>query len=191
MRTNKAAWKYGELRRFRRALALAALLWIAGFAAHAGDELPWFKASFLDLRDDISEASANDKRLILYFSMVGCPYCKKLLEVNFADPDIVATTRKHFDLVALDIHGAREVIWTDGKPRPEKEFAAFMNVRGTPTLIFFDEDGEIALRIDGYYEPRKFRAALDYVAQRQEKRTSLDSYSKRAVSGKSAGKVNA
>ncbi|MBC7945625.1 MAG: hypothetical protein H7X91_10275, partial [Burkholderiales bacterium] len=74
--SKRAAWKYGELRHFRHALALAASLWIAGFAAHAGDELPWFKASFLDFRDDISEARANDKRLILYFSMVGCPYCK-------------------------------------------------------------------------------------------------------------------
>lgn len=169
MTHSKKTFCNGESRRFyTHALTIVAWLWIAGCAAHAGDELPWFKASFLDLRDDISEAATADKRLILYFNMVGCPYCKKLLEVNFADPAILATTRNHFDLVALDIHGAREVIWSDSKPRTEKEFAAFMNVRGTPTLIFLDEDGKTALRIDGYYEPPKFRAALDRVAGRHE-----------------------
>ncbi len=169
MTTSKAGRPYSKLMLFQRALALAASLWFAGFAAHAGYELPWFKASFLDLREDISEARAADKRLIVYFNMVGCPFCKKLLEVNFADPALLATMRKHFDLVALDIHGAREVIWTDGKPRTEKELAVFMKVRGTPTLMFLDEDGNTALRIDGYYEPRKFRAALHEAAQRQLK----------------------
>ncbi|MFV1998351.1 MAG: hypothetical protein ACC641_10115, partial [Acidiferrobacterales bacterium] len=39
----------------------------------------WFKASFLDLREDINEATANQKRLFIYFHQKGCPYCAELV----------------------------------------------------------------------------------------------------------------
>jgi len=40
----------------------------------------WFKESFLDLREDIKEATENKKRVLLYFYQDGCPYCAKLLQ---------------------------------------------------------------------------------------------------------------
>ena len=35
----------------------------------------------------------------------------------------------------------------------------------TPTLLFLDEKGGVALRVNGYYPPPRFMAALDYAAQ--------------------------
>ena len=40
------------------------------------DQPAWFKQSFLDIREDVAEAAANDQRVVLYFYQVGCPYCK-------------------------------------------------------------------------------------------------------------------
>jgi len=146
-----------------------ALMCAAG--AHAADtpqeiEAPaWFKISFLDLRDDIKEATAAKKRVVIYFGQNGCPYCKRLMEVNFKQPDIVAKTRRHFDAIEINIFGSREVTWLDGKPRSEKEFAALLKVQFTPTLLFLDEKGGIALRVNGYYPPPRFMAALAYAAQ--------------------------
>jgi len=42
----------------------------------------WFKESFLDLREDVAEASEDKKRVLLYFYQDGCPYCAKLLQDN-------------------------------------------------------------------------------------------------------------
>jgi thioredoxin-related protein len=104
-------------------------------AAPAEIEVPaWFKVSFLDLRDDLKEATAGRKRLVLYFGQNGCPYCKRLMEVNFTQPGIVAKTRRHFDMVEINIFGSREVSWLDGKTRSEKELAALLKVQFTPTL---------------------------------------------------------
>jgi thioredoxin-related protein len=47
---------------------------------------------------------------------------------------------------------------------PEKQFAALMRVRFTPTLVFFDDRGKIVHRIDGYLPPDRFLAALDAAA---------------------------
>ena len=75
----------------------------------------WFKNSFLDIREDVAEAAQADKRVILYFYQDGCPYCAKLLQDNFGDRDISATAREHFDVVAINLWGDREVTDTDGE----------------------------------------------------------------------------
>lgn len=124
----------------------------------------WFKHSFLDLRDDIREAAAANKHVMIYFGQNGCPYCKQMMEVTFSQKDIVDKTRRLFDAIEINILGSRDVTWLDGKARSEKDFAALLKVQFTPTLLFLDEKGGVALRANGYYPPHRFMAALDYVA---------------------------
>ncbi len=128
----------------------------------------WFKHSFLDIAEDVAEAAADDKRLILYFYQDGCPYCEKLLRENFGDREITATTRDAFDVVALNIWGDREVTDLDGEPTTEKVFAAALGVQYTPTMLLFDEQGQTVLRIDGYFPPHQFHQGLRYVALKRE-----------------------
>ncbi|MBI5462259.1 MAG: thioredoxin fold domain-containing protein [Gammaproteobacteria bacterium] len=122
----------------------------------------WFKNSFLDVREDIAEARAAGKRVLLYFYQDGCPYCQKLLETNFALRDIEAKTRAGFEVIALNIWGDREIVDLHGQPQIEKQFASQLKVMFTPTLLFLDETGAVVLRLNGYYPPHRFRAALDY-----------------------------
>ncbi len=68
-----------------------------------GQDTPaWFAQSLLDLREDIAEAAREGKRVMLYFEQPGCPYCKRLVEVNFRQPAIAAKMQRHF--VSLDIN---------------------------------------------------------------------------------------
>jgi len=136
----------------------------------------WFKSSFLDLREDVAEATAADKRVLLYFYQDGCPYCEKLINTNFAQRDIVAKTRKHFDVIAINMWGDNAVTDLQGRERSEKAFSRELTVQFTPTLLFLDEQGKVALRLNGYYPPHKFMAALDYVATRQESKTPFRDY---------------
>ena len=114
----------------------------------------------------MAEAAAQKKRVMLYFGQDGCPYCKQLLEVNFRQRETVERMQKGVVALALNIWGDREVVWTDGKARTEKALAAHLKVQYTPTLVFLDEKGGIALRVNGYWPPRRLDAALDYVAGR-------------------------
>ncbi len=158
--------------RFRSLPLIAALcLALAGAGtvperAHAQQEIQvpaWFKISFLDLRDDLKEAAAAKKRVMLYFGQNGCSYCKRLMEVNFQSPPIVAKTRANFDVIEINILGSREVTAVDGAVKTEKAFARALNVGYTPTLVVLNERGGVLARINGYYPPRAFSAALDYV----------------------------
>ena len=170
------------MRAFAFLLAFAAAL-AGSRAAPAADPSPhaidipkWFTESFLELPEDVRDAAKEGKRLMLYFGQDGCPYCKALMKVNFGDPGIAATTRKHFVAVALNIWGDREVTWIDGKRMSEKELARHLRVQYTPTLLFLDEKGEVSLRLNGYLPPERFRVALDYARLPRDGRPAYVDY---------------
>lgn len=149
-----------------------------GAIEHPGyhEQPSWFKDSFLDLRADVTEAAAAHRRVILYFYQDGCPYCKKLLEDNFGQRAISDKTHKHFDVIAINMWGDREVTGLDGKTSTEKIFARTLKVMFTPTLLFLDERGGVVLRVNGYYPPHKFTTALDYVTRHRERDMSYHEY---------------
>jgi thioredoxin-related protein len=149
---------------------------------------PWFLESLLDLNDDLKEASDKGKRFLIMWELKGCPYCKKIHEINFADPAIESFIKDRFELLQLNIIGAREVTDFDGERLPEKAFARKYGVRGTPTFQFFPEraDGlaqkapqarEVA-RWQGYMDPKPFTAMFRFVADKAYETTSLADYLK-------------
>ena len=173
----------------RRALraSLAALLWalvtVAPAPALAQDASPhaidiprWFSEGFLDFREEAAAADREGKRLLVYFGQDGCPYCRELMQNNFSQRAIVDKTRRNFVAIALNIWGDREVTWIDGRTMSEKDFARMLKVQFTPTLLFLDGKGKTVARLNGYLPPRRFEAALDYVAGRLEDKQSLGDY---------------
>ena len=136
----------------------------------------WFKHSFLDLQEDVSEAAEEGKRVLLYFHQDGCPYCAKLLNENFSLKEIVDKTVEGFQVIAINMWGDTEVTDLDGEITTEKQLAEKLKVMYTPTLLFLDEQGRTVLRVNGYYPPHKFMTALDYVAGKQETRQSFRDY---------------
>ncbi|SCZ49271.1 thioredoxin family protein [Thiohalomonas denitrificans] len=128
----------------------------------------WFKQSFLDLNEDVEDAVEEGKRLLLYFYQDGCPYCAKLLQDNFGQRVIAQKTQDSYEVVAINLWGDREVTNLEGEVVTEKQFAADLKVMFTPTLLFLDEQGGTALRVNGYYHPAKFISALEYASTDRE-----------------------
>ncbi|MFO7604471.1 MAG: thioredoxin fold domain-containing protein [Gammaproteobacteria bacterium] len=155
------------------------------------EDLPlpeWFKLSFLDLQEDILESRRGRRGLIVYFGMSTCPYCKAHLENNWGKRDIVAYTRAHFDVVAVDVLGQRPVTDVDGRSFNEKSYAIAKKADFTPSLLIFDKDGKEALRVSGYRPPYQFRAILEYVADGHHKKENFGDYLARAETAFSFGK---
>lgn len=174
------------------------------FAAEPGDKLSegmvnpgyhekpsWFKESFLDIREDIEEAKAGNKRVLLYFYQDGCPYCGKLLRDNFADREIATYTRQKFDVIAINMWGDREVVNVNGDSVTEKEFAKNLKVQFTPTLVYLDESGKKLLRINGYFAPERFLTALKYIGEKKENTLSINDFFKQLKPLKASGRLHA
>lgn len=137
---------------------------------------PWFLESFLELGDDLDAAAAAGKRFAVMWELRGCPYCRETHLVNFARPDIADYVRSNFEVLQLNIVGARKVKDFDGAEIGEKALAAKYGVRFTPTVQFFPERGaglgdrppaqrEVA-RAPGYLRPDDFLALFRFVREK-------------------------
>lgn len=100
----------------------------------------WLRDTFKDMREDLAEANAEGKRLLITFEQRGCIYCAEMHEKVFPDPAIDALIREKYFVVQMNLFGDVEVTDFDGTVLPEKEMAVRWGVVFTPTLIFLPEE---------------------------------------------------
>ncbi len=134
----------------RRELILGTLALALAPAARSRAELalgedglfsePWFLQSFLILPEDVAAAQSEGKRYAIMWELRGCPYCKETHLVNFAQARITDYIKSNFEVLQLNILGARQVTDFDGEVLSEKDLAHKYDVRFTPTFQFFGED---------------------------------------------------
>jgi thioredoxin-related protein len=151
----------------------------------------WFLDSFLELADDLKSTAAAGKQLAVIWEQAGCPYCRDMHLINFAQRSIEDYVRDHFEVIELDLHGSRVVTDFDGQKLGERQLAAKYGVRGTPTIQFFPDAGDLGHkaprerevnRIQGYLAPKDFRRMFAFVAERAYERGSLRDYLRGAAS---------
>ena len=140
----------------------------------------WFKQSFLDLEEDVGEAGEAGRRVIVFFHQDGCPYCNALIEEAFAREDVERDVRTHFDVIAMNMWGDREVLSLEGRTFTEKTFSAALKVQFTPTLLFLGDRGEPVLRLNGYLPASELRAALDFVKDGHYRETTFREFAQAA-----------
>ncbi|QYK42914.1 MAG: thioredoxin family protein [Paracoccaceae bacterium] len=126
--------------------ALAALILpLSGaLAAPLGDDglhkPEWLRETFRDMSDDLAEANAEGKRLLIIWEQRGCIYCTRMHEEVFVDPTIEQLIRDHYFVVQMNLFGDVEVTDFDGTARSEKAMAMRWGVMFTPTLMFMPEE---------------------------------------------------
>jgi thioredoxin-related protein len=142
----------------------------------------WFLDSFLELADDRRNAAAAGRQLAVIWEQRGCPYCRDMHLINFADKGIESYVRAHFDVVELNLHGSRIVTDFGGERLEERQLAVRYGIRGTPTIQFFPDRGDLAdnapldrevHRIRGYLPPKWFLAMFTFAGEHAYEHGSL------------------
>ena len=141
-------------------------------------EMPnWFKESFLDLAEDVEEAKEANKHVMLFMSLDFCPYCTKMLKDNFVEGSKNQKyIENNFDVIGINIKGSRELVLDENTTMTEKEYADFLKVQYTPTIIFLNDKNEVLLRLNGYRSQQNFKLVLDFVKNQEYKNMSLTQY---------------
>ncbi|WP_417269575.1 thioredoxin family protein [Celeribacter sp.] len=128
------------------AAGLVALSGLPAFAQELGDDglhkAPWQRETFKDLREDLAEANAEGKRLLVMIEQRGCIYCKKMHEEVYVDPEISALLEDRFFVIQINMFGDVEVTDFDGEILSEKDMVSKWNVLFTPTNLYFPEEVE-------------------------------------------------
>lgn len=125
-------------------IAAVALTATSAFAAELGDDglykEPWFRTTFKDLQEDLADAGAEDKRLLIMIEQRGCIYCTKMHEEVFSDPKVKSLIEENFFVVQINMFGDVEVTDFDGESMPEKRIVQRWGALFTPTMMFFPEE---------------------------------------------------
>lgn len=112
-------------------------------AAELGDDglhkAPWMRDTFKDLGEDLAEASAEDKRLMVIVEQRGCVYCTKMHEEVFVVPEIAKFIEDNYFVVQINMFGDVDVTDFDGTTLPEKEMVKRWGALFTPSIYFFPE----------------------------------------------------
>ena len=123
---------------------LAALLGVSSAHAEVGEDglhkQGWFSTTFRDVTEDIADAKAENKRLVIIFEQRGCIYCRAMHEKLLSDPEVAGYIRANFKIVQYNMFGDEEVIDTDGDVLTEKSAARKWGYLFTPTLVFLPEE---------------------------------------------------
>ncbi len=160
------------------------LLALPVLAAEIGDDglhkEPWMRETFKDLREDLDEATAEDKRLLIMFEQRGCVYCTKMHEEVFPRPEIAKYIEDNYFVVQLNLHGDVDVTDFDGETLSEKAMARKWGILFTPTMMFIDKavaEGATGPRAAVAMMPGAFGpgTTLDMLTWVVEERYTLDS----------------
>ena len=137
---------------------------------------PWFLNSFLDLAQDLAETAAEGKRLAIIWEQRGDPYCRDMHLVNLAEPGINRYVRDNFNVLQLNLWGARKVTDFDGQVLAERDLATKWGIVFTPTILFMPEAvaavagragaAAAVARLPGYFQPFHFIGMFRYVREK-------------------------
>ncbi|WP_324754255.1 thioredoxin family protein [Roseovarius sp. Pro17] len=169
----------------KRLLALLILIALPSFAlAEMGDDglhkQDWLRDTFKDLNEDLAEANAEGKRLVVMVEQRGCIYCAKMHEEVFSREDVASYIRENFFVIQVNLHGDTEMTDFDGETLTEKQAARKWGLLFTPSILFLPEevaDDATAQTAAVALMPGAFGAGttLDMFTWVNEKRYELDS----------------
>jgi len=147
---------------------------ITGGVAHSAPD--WFKESFLEIADDVDEATEAGKHVLLFFQLNGCPYCDRMLTEVFESEPHKGYIQEHFDVIAINVRGDREIAFNEEYSATEKELSEKLNVWATPGIVFLNAENKPVVRVDGYRAPERFARILSYVADKAYENQKLSAY---------------
>ncbi len=126
------------------AFLAALMLAVPAVGAELGDDglhkADWMRDTFKDLAEDLDEANAEGKRLMLLVEQRGCIYCRKMHEEVFSREDVAAMIEENYFVVQLNLHGSTEVTDFDGETLEERQMARKWGLLFTPTMMFFPQE---------------------------------------------------
>ena len=139
----------------------------------------WMRDTFKDLNEDLAEANAEGKRLMILFEQRGCIYCTRMHENVFPMEVIEDYIEANYFVIQMDLYGATEVTDFDGELISERDAARKWGVMFTPSILFMPEEveeGQTAAQAAVAVMPGAFEAGttLDLLTWVNEKRYDGD-----------------
>ena len=122
-------------------------------------------ANDVNLDQLVVEAKKTNKHILVYLHITGCDYCLNMEEFTFDDEMVIATIKKDFIFVDINVRD-EGLISFDGFKVSKLKFAKEIGYPMYPSCLFFDKNGELVYDEVGYRDEKKFLETLKMVSSK-------------------------
>tara|TARA_Y100000815_G_C13342318_1_gene500536 strand:- start:3155 stop:3736 length:582 start_codon:yes stop_codon:yes gene_type:complete len=142
----------------------------ASLTLHA-QEVEW-----MALEEALAAQKKKPKKIIMDVYTTWCGPCKMMDKFTFANPDVARYINENFYPVKFNGEGNDTIKYKGNKYRnpyydPKKAntrnsphlFAYSLGVKAYPSLVYFDESGDVIQAIPGYLEPNELELFLKLI----------------------------
>ncbi|WBL21956.1 thioredoxin family protein [Zunongwangia sp. HRR-M8] len=155
-------------------------LMILGVTAHAQQEN--VEINWMTMNEALAAQKEAPKNIIMDAYTVWCGPCKMLDKNTFGHPQVAQFINENYYPVKFNAEGEQEINYKDkifSNPQydPElkarrnspHEFARALNISAYPSIVFFDEQGELIAPLKGYRSPEQIEIFLKIFAKDEYK----------------------
>jgi thioredoxin-related protein len=125
-------------------------------------QVPGFLSAPLRLGDNREQ---SQRPLVVMFEQPVCAACDELHQ-DILQRDAVAESLARFDGAVVDAFASEPIQTPDGRELPIRDWSRELGIIYTPSLVFFDADGDEVFRTEAYLKAFHIHGALDYVASK-------------------------
>ena len=152
-------------------LKIFAFLFILMAGVMQAQEIKW-----MSMNEALEAQKENPKAIFMDAYTSWCGPCKMLDKNTFTNKDLVEYVNENFYAVKFNAEGPEEIKYKDKIFKNPKydadrrgrngthEFASAMRISGYPTMVFFDEKGEMIAPVVGYRTPEQLEIFLKLFA---------------------------
>lgn len=117
------------------------------------------------------------KGLLIFYGTPHCPYCLRMKKKVLNQPEIQTFYKANFHTLEMNILDEQPILNFSGNQTTPKEFAQSNHIRITPTLIFYDLEGERLFKQIGIIaDPQEFKWLGEYILEAGYSHKSFSQY---------------
>lgn len=152
------------------ALGLAVIAWKMRDETAKKSGIEW-----LSFEDAYAKAIKEKKLMMVDVYTDWCSWCKVMDRETFGHPDIVQFARQKMVMAKMNAESEARLRFQD-KELTQRQLARSLGVTGYPTVVFFNERGEVLTNVSGYIPPDEFLPILEYLQGRHYEKMKFDAF---------------
>lgn len=146
---------------------------LCGISVQAQQE----KIEWMTLNEALEAQKEQPKNILMDAYTTWCGPCKMLDKNTFNDPRVAKYINKNFYPVKFNAEGQEEITYKEetysnpgyneeltGRNSPH-QFVRALQITGYPSIVFFDEKGEVIAPLTGYRTPEQIEIYLAVFAK--------------------------
>lgn len=133
-------------------------------------EITWY-----ELSNAQELAQQNGKKVLIFAEALWCTYCKRMKSEVFPEADVQEAMATWYYPVKIDIESDQSITF-NGNEMTQMQFSRQMQVTGTPTFFFVDEEGSVIAKQPGFISKDLYIAMLAYIGTDYYNKATFEEY---------------